>query len=757
MSVSVFGIRHHGPGCARALRQALDALAPDVVLVEGPPDAAEVLPLVGDAAMEPPVALLVYALDDPRRAAFYPFAAFSPEWHALRFASERGVPARFIDLPCAHTLAIEPRFEAVPAPADEEAASGEDEPAPAASAAEPDADEERLREDPVGVLAEAAGFTDREQWWDAQVEQRRDAAGLFEAILEAMVALRADRDSGRPLEAQREAHMRTAIRAAQKEGFERIAVVCGAWHAPALATLGPAKKDAELLKGLPKLKVASTWVPWTHSRLASRSGYGAGVDSPGWYAHVYERGENAPLAWAVRAARLLREQDLDASSASAIETVRLAGALAAMRDLATPGLCELRESIESVLCGGEPARLALIRDRLEIGEALGRVPEGAPQVPLARDLEREAKRLRLKLSAEDVALDFDLRKDTDRDRSRLLHRLTILGVAWGRPHRTTRGAGTFREGWQLCWRPELAIDVVAANVHGNTIDSAASQALRARAAAADLAELPALVEVAIVAFLPAALDVLLAALDEKAAGSSDVRLQMEALDPLARIARYGDVRETRADDVLPVLRALFERVFVGLRPACSQLDDEAAAQMTAAIGRAHAACLLLDEPPLRTGWLGALGELLEGAEVHPRVRGRACRLLLEQKALANGELERRASLALSAAVAPPEAAQWIEGLVAGEGLMLVHQEELLTVLDAWMAALAADVFQAQLPLLRRAFSSLSGPERRAVAQKVKRGARAEARRAAAESEPLDEGRVALVLPVLARILGVSDV
>ncbi|MFN8511945.1 MAG: DUF5682 family protein [Chloroflexia bacterium] len=32
-----------------------------------------------------------------RRAAFYPFAAYSPEWQALRYAVARGVPARFID------------------------------------------------------------------------------------------------------------------------------------------------------------------------------------------------------------------------------------------------------------------------------------------------------------------------------------------------------------------------------------------------------------------------------------------------------------------------------------------------------------------------------------------------------------------------------------------------------------------------------------------------------------------------------------
>src|SRR4051812_14262347 len=105
MSVHVFGIRHHGPGSARSLLQALDALSPDVVLIEGPPDAAEVLPLAADAEMEPPVALIVYPPERPRLAVYYPFAAFSPEWQAIRWALEHGVPARFIDLPAAHRFA----------------------------------------------------------------------------------------------------------------------------------------------------------------------------------------------------------------------------------------------------------------------------------------------------------------------------------------------------------------------------------------------------------------------------------------------------------------------------------------------------------------------------------------------------------------------------------------------------------------------------------------------------------------------------
>ncbi|NUP23675.1 MAG: hypothetical protein HOZ81_47990, partial [Streptomyces sp.] len=101
----LLGVRHHGPGSARAVRAALEAARPRVVLIEGPPEADALIPLAADEGMRPPVALLAHAVDEPGRSAFWPLAEFSPEWVAIRWALEHGVPARFIDLPATHTLA----------------------------------------------------------------------------------------------------------------------------------------------------------------------------------------------------------------------------------------------------------------------------------------------------------------------------------------------------------------------------------------------------------------------------------------------------------------------------------------------------------------------------------------------------------------------------------------------------------------------------------------------------------------------------
>jgi hypothetical protein len=291
MSVNVFGIRHHGPGCARSLLAALAALEPDILLVEGPPDAAEVLPLIVHEELRPPVALLVYAPDAPRRATFYPFATFSPEWQALRFALGRGIPARFIDLPQALRLGAEDaEDEELPPVAPIEELPGTDNAAPRWSRKEPPGDHHNRQD---------RGRSDRCPRRGGGVRQPRTLVGVPDRAPPGRDrSLRGDRrgDGGvaRRLpaadgeEARREAHMRQAIRAAQREGFARIAVVCGAWHAPVLVGHSTAKADAALLAGQKKIKVAATWVPWNNSRLAYRSGYGAGVSSPGWYAHLWD-------------------------------------------------------------------------------------------------------------------------------------------------------------------------------------------------------------------------------------------------------------------------------------------------------------------------------------------------------------------------------------------------------------------------------------------------------------------------------------
>lgn len=776
MSTQVFGIRHHGPGCARSLRAALEAWRPDVVVVEGPTDAEDALQLARREELRPPVALLIYAADEPSDASYYPFAEFSPEWQAIRWAHAAGVPVRLMDLPQTHQIAIRRKEKAkILAKVESEAqmnargsattAATEVETSP--SYTPPSEEDPAWRTDPLALLAEAAGYKDHELWWEHQIERRKDPTDLFTAIVEAMRVVRGEIPGGSERDLMREAHMRRTIRAVRREKFERVAVVCGAWHAPVLdddALDGKREgcrtsDDESRLRGLEKVKTITTWIPWTNSRLTYRSGYGAGINSPGWYAHLWHAPASAAMHWLATAARLLREADLDASSASVIEAVRLSDALAAMRDLRSPGLAELNEAILSVYCHGESAPLRLIRDRLEIGTAMGEVPDDVPAVPLLQDLARLQKSLRLKASAEIVPLDLDLRKESDLERSRLLRRLNLLGVDWGKMARSDRRTSTFHEVWRLSWEPEFAVRMIEASVWGNTIVTAASaKTVHEAESALELARVIELLDDALKSGLNSVIDRLVGVLHMRAAVAADVRQLMDAMLPLARLARYGDVRGTQAEHVEPLLVGLFERASVGLRAACTSLDEEAAQRILAAMTNTTQALDLLGRDDLNIEWCDRLAVLVE-SDVSALVRGWCCRTLLERNRLSSDDVARIAGREMSRVLPPAECALWATGLLRGSGLVLLHLEGIWIAFDRWLAGFSAEEFQDVLPLVRRAFSDFAPAERRQMGERVRQlktdGPGAAKEKSIGAPRDLDEGRAAKVLPILARILGVT--
>ncbi|WP_245833393.1 DUF5682 family protein [Nocardiopsis flavescens] len=198
------GVRHHSPVLAAAVPALLDAADPDALFVELPWEAGPWLDWLAHPATEAPVAL-VFGFPGGAGHAFYPFADFSPELAALRWARDRGVPVHAVDLPVA-----------VPVPG--ERAQG--------SPADPELSRALLR---------AAGVEDDEELWDRLVEARSYGAEP-ERVRRAALALgwahrAADPGGPGPRDRAREAWMRRRI---AEVGAARPAAVVGAYHAAAL-------------------------------------------------------------------------------------------------------------------------------------------------------------------------------------------------------------------------------------------------------------------------------------------------------------------------------------------------------------------------------------------------------------------------------------------------------------------------------------------------------------------------------------------
>ena len=675
--VRIYGIRHHGPGSARSLLRALDAFAPDAILIEGPADADAMVPHV--TGLKPPVALLAWVTGEPSRAAVWPFATFSPEWQALTWAARHSRPASFIDLPSSISLAR----------------TRENHPA---------------ESDPLALLAEAAGYDDPERWWEDLVEQREE--DVFAVISEAMAAVRESSVEGEET-LLREAHMRKMLRAA-KRTHDKVAVVCGAYHVPALIAKVKVSDDNVLLKQLPKAKTQLTWVPWSHGRLAAVSGYGAGVRSPGWYHHLFTVPDRPVERWLTHVGAVLREHDLPTSSAHVIEGVRLADALAVLRGRPMPGLSEVQEATLAVLCEGSSLALDLVTREAIIGELLGEVPDDVPRTPFDADLIATARRLRLKQEATEKEIDLDLRKENGLARSCFLRRLRILGIEWGTPAGKS-GTGTFRETWRLLWDPGLAVAVVDASHWGNTVEAAA--AARVLDDTSDLAGVTRGVNAALTAGLPTAMPELLRFLDLRAAAETDVARLLNALPDLVQAYRYGDVRGTDTGHLGDVVEALLGRTCAGLPMALGGLAPEEADRYRKLIDAVSAAVGLLGEEPQRL-WQNTLLAAADRHDLPGVLAGRLVRLLFDGGGLAIDDVQRRLSLALSGGHPPGEQAAWAEGVLSGSSLLLLHSPALLKVLDAWVMGLSDELFTQVLPVIRRAFGGWDRPERRALAEKV---------------------------------------
>jgi hypothetical protein len=694
--VFLFGIRHHGPGSARRLTEALDDLRPESVLIEGPADASDLLPLLADRDMTTPVALLTYAEEDPANASFFPFTDYSPEYQAARWAVRHGAQLRFIDLPAADRLGM------MGGGIEDDAATS--------------ADDDPISRDPIGALAIAAGYDDGESWWSDVIEENPAPGPVFAAVADAMTALRAESGPPSIREAAREAHMRIEIAKTAKECEGPIAVVCGAWHVPALSERRSLKADRELLKGRPKARIKATWAPWTAPRLARSSGYGAGVVAPGWCAHLWETRDGADrgAVWLAKVARVLRDRGHFVSTASVIEAQRLGVALAALRNRPSPGFEELREATIACLCNGERAVWDDVATELLIGSGVGSIPAATPLAPLLEDLQRQQKATRLKPEALERALTLDLRSDSGLMRSTLLHRLKALGVSWGQLTDAGRSRGTFRENWQLRWEPEFAVRLVENLVYGSTIaEAAAGRVMEAMRSAGELVALAALTRSAMIADLPHAVEFGVAALEVKAALTGDCQALLAALPPMADILRYGEARAGTVDHLSTLMPRIVVQASLTLPYVARNLDAEAAGKLRSATLAADGAIQLAElETDVVANWRDALRALLRDDQATPLVAGTAARLLYEAELLTAGDAADLLGRMLSPGRAVGEAAGFFEGFFEGAGQRLIHDAPLRGAVDTWLMALEEDAFTANLPLFRRVFSALDRSERR---------------------------------------------
>lgn len=470
------GVRHHAPSLAAAVPALLDGAKPEVLLVELPAEMQQWLPWLGHEETRAPVALAAAPGEGGDGGpAFYPFADFSPELAAVRWAVRHDVPVVACDLPLADRAWTGGRREAGPR------AGG-----------------------PGLATALRTRLTGRpgDDLWDRLVEATAPGSppeALRRAALLTGWALREDAvaSGGVPeLDLRRERWMRTRLAEATARG-ERAAVVVGAFHAPALVRQDAGEEDATATDARRPVWNTSL-IPYTYALLDERSGYPAGIRDPEWQDMVLRAAgdpaalEEALTRAAVRVCAELRSLGHPSGPADAREISRLASDLARLRGLPAAGRGELVEAVQTVLAQGEPygrgRAVARAMERVLVGTRTGRPAPQAPRSGLVPAVEAELARLGLPGPeaggpgpARDLRLD-PLRSDLDRRRELLLRRLTVCGVPYGEAKEVVGagGAEALTSRWEVRWTPATAAVLTAAGVRGVTPAQAAEGVLRER-------------------------------------------------------------------------------------------------------------------------------------------------------------------------------------------------------------------------------------------------------------------------------------
>ena len=728
----IIGVRHHSPACARLVAARLRALRPRYVLIEGP---ADFNPRLDELFLGHELPLAIYSYlsgAGVQRGSWSPFAEHSPEWQALVLAREGGATLRFIDLPAWHDAFAE---------------------LPNRYADAPEAVHARRADDYEQALADSLGIEGRDALWDHLFEQETDTDALAAQLGLYFEHLRSD-DPGSLGNAAREAHMAAWIAWAMARGDGAVLVVCGGYHAPALARLWREQPATAVEPATPlpvsdiALRHGSFLVPYSFKRLDAFQGYASGMSSPLYYQWLWERGVPAAgLQLMHDTAQRLRERKLVASTADLIALHTHAQGLAQLRSHAAPLRADWLDAAAATLLkeaqdvplpwtyrgrirAGTAPLLVEMMDVLA-GDVRGRLAPATPQPPLLAALAQELAAAGLVLRGEQR---LDLLTPAGRVKSHILNRLLLLHIPGIRRVQGPQLAvsGEREELWQLEQPLEQQAALIEAGAYGATLAEAAQAALeeRLRSAHGDVMALAQGLNAAALAGLSGASDALLQDLREAVAAAAQFEPLGEALGLLYPLFRHGQALAMAASPLLrSVIESAFDRALWLLEPPAAIAPAQIFAHLRALIalrdlvrGQAAFDALPLSVESARA--LAVFARKVHSVDSAPLSRGAALGALLSlpqaEEQSGQAVLDLAAAVALLRALAPEQLGDALSGLLALAREQLSQREDFIAAVDGLIVELDDSDFLQALPALRGAFAWLPARERGRLASLVLR-------------------------------------
>ncbi len=763
MALHIIGVRHHSPACARLVAHAIRTLRPRHVLIEGPADMNGRLDelLLGH---ELPVALFTFYQSEGRNhASWTPFCRHSPEWIALDAAREVGAQAWFMDLPAWSEAFAGIRNRYGDHPLDVRA------------------------EQYIRALCRRFQVDDFDTLWDHLFEQPMPLSELAARLEEFFEGERGEgeadeRDS--PREAFMARCLSWALADTERHGGDVVAV-CGGFHAPALRSphprplshphshppgegsphpgvseevhfppspgglggrVGEGGQGGEVFPAPPAPEVAARHgtylVPYSFQRLDSFAGYESGMPSPAFYDAVWERGpEDGAALLLRRSVERLRAKRQPVSAADLIACSTLAAGLARMRGHGSPARTDLldgvagalvKDSLEAPLPWSYRGTLRPRTDPLLVevmaafsGEKAGRLALATPRPPLVDDAVRQLAEHGLTPERVPRTVEVDLTDEAGRTRSRILHRLRVLGIpGFTRLSGPEPATGAeLKETWMIEDVFERESALIEAGAWGATLESAATARLEEALldAGGQLAVLARLLTEAVFVGIAGLGLRVLEQVAKAVHQEPSFAILGQAAGLLLALWRHDVLLGARGARQLGlILEASFDRglwLVEGLQGPTAPADPEELKGVAALrdLVRFGAGRLAVDG-----GRAAAVMERRAAdSEAPPALRGAAIGFLWSLGLFADeAEAQAQAERAVRSAARPESFGDFLAGLFVLAREEVLHAERLLAAVDAALCGFGQEGFLIALPALRLAFSFFPPLEREAIAQLV---------------------------------------
>lgn len=760
--VYFFPIRHHSPVCAFHLKKAIEAFSPDCLLIEGPENAEEMIPVLNHEDTKAPIALYYFYKDKKgllgekgeAYKCYYPFLDCSPELLALREAKEKKIPARFIDLPYGEILLGTQESRGIRTEGEKQTYN----------------DDYLLgRSKYIERLCEKTGLRSFEEIWEKFFE----IGGLFlstEDFVRQMTVYCALSREHTPMEELkedgcllRERYMAWRI-AKASEKYRRILAVTGGFHTEGLKKLLK-KQGGSLVYTGEEVKLHNFSgdeqgvYPLAYSMEAADAlnGYASGMQSPGFYHQVWtslsEREqpkgayEQAVLHQLVSAGRWARKKGESISSYDVICAFSMAKGLAALREKREPGLAELKDAALSCFVKGEynPSTrgpVEILRE-LNTGRQTGVLCADALRPPVLVDFEEQCRKYGFKIQSaakQEVTLELFTKKK-HLMMSRFLYQMDFLETGFARRIKgadlvNRRDKSRIREVWTYRFSGSVLAALADVSSLGGTVEEASRgrlvKKLRESGSGREAARL-------------LAQGFLMGFLEETAKMGSQVKEALtedgdffslaEAFSHLRMLCELQELYQVEDSTELFGLLEIAFRKTAQLLPAMAQVKEE---RQQACMEH----CLSLYQITGRERFRGYRQELMEAfermlahKEIRPGLEGAVLGLLYGD----DGSCEERVKAAAAgylqgAGETQMKSAAFLRGLFYTARDFVFAGKGFLSLIDGLLGELSGEDFMKLLPELRQAFGYFTPLE-------IDRIAREAARLNGAEKRELFRGRI----------------